>query len=162
MKKLKRVYYSFGFPKGWLNKPQKNDAIVIDDLFEEANKDSTTFNQLFTKVARHREVTVLFLKQNLFHQGGKHRTRNINTHYLVLFKNPRDKTVIHYIARQAYPNNSKFLMNAYHDATDNKPHGYLFLDFTQQCPENLRVRTDIFNKKWGSTVYKQNHEIKHV
>ena len=160
LKKLKQVHFNFAFPKGWMDKPQKHDAIVIDDLFEEANKEATTFNQLFTKVARHREVTVLFLTQNLFHQGGKHRTRNINTHYLVLFKNPRDKTVIDYIARQAYPNNRKFLMNAYHDATDDKPHGYLFLDFTQQCPESLRVKTDIFNKKYGSTIYKQETKKK--
>lgn len=155
LKKLKHVHYNFQFPKGWLNKPQKHDAIVIDDLFEEANKESTTFNQLFTKIARHREVCVLFLTQNLFHQGGKHRTRNINTHYLVLFKNPRDKTVIEFIARQAFPDNRKFLMDAFHDATDNKPHGYLFIDFTQHCPENLRVRADIFNKTFRSFVYKQ-------
>ena len=34
-------------------------------------------------------------------------------------------------------------------------HGYLFLDFTQQCPDDLRVRADIFNAK-GETVYKQS------
>jgi len=156
LKKLRELKLIEGLPKGWINKPKQFDAIVIDDLFEEVNSDAVNFNRLFTKVARHRQVTVLFLTQNLFHAGGKHRTRNINTHYLVIFKNPRDKTVIDYVARQAYPQNRKFLMNVFADATTNVPHGYLFLDFTQNCPEDLRVRTDIFNDKEGLVVYKQS------
>lgn len=154
LKCLKRVKYVKGLPKGWIDRPQKNDVIVIDDLFEEVNQDSVTFNQLFTKVARHRGVTAVFLTQNLFHAGGKHRTRNINTHYLVIFKNPRDRTVIDYLSRQAYPHDRKFLMTVFNDATTNMPHGYLFLDFTQECPEDLRVRTDIFNDE-GALIYKQ-------
>ena len=44
-------------------------------------------------------------------------------------------------------------MDVFHDATDNKPHGYLFLDFTQECPDGQRVRTDILNR-YGPTIYK--------
>ena len=44
-------------------------------------------------------------------------------------------------------------MSSFNDATSNVPHGYLFLDFTQNCPEELRVRTDIFNDEM--TIYKQ-------
>ena len=153
---LKRMHHVFGLPDGWTEKAHEFDVIVIDDLFEEANRDAITFNSLFTKIARHRQVTVLFLTQNLFHQGGQHRTRNLNTHYLVIFKNPRDKTVIDYLSRQAYPNDRKFLIDAFNDATYNKPHGYLFLNFTQECPDKLRVTTDIFNKKRGPTCYKQS------
>ncbi len=157
LRQLKRVRHVYGLPEGWIDMPKKHDVIVIDDLFEEANQDAVTFNQLFTKIARHREVTVLFLTQNLFHQGGKHRTRNLNTHYLVIFKNPRDKTVVDYLARQAYPNDRKFLMEAFNDATKEKPHGYLFLDFTQECPEDIRIRTDIFNPL-GPYFYKQSRK----
>ena len=142
-----------GFQKGWINLPKKHDVVVIDDLFTEATKEND-FTNLFTKVARHREVTVIFITQNLFHQGGQHRTRNLNVHYLVIFKNPRDSTVLDYLARQAYPSNRNFLMDAFKDATNNIPHGYLFLDFTQSCKDELRVRTDIFNPR-GMCVYKQ-------
>ena len=82
IKRLRRVHYVLGFPQGWLNRPQQRDVVVIDDLFEEVNNTAVAINQLFTKIARHRQVTVLFLTQNLFHQGGKHRTRNINTQSL--------------------------------------------------------------------------------
>ena len=141
-----------GFDDNWSKRLKPGDAIVVDDLYQEANKEKD-FNNLFTKISRHCNVTVIFITQNLFHQGGGHRTRNLNVQYLVLFKNPRDKTVIDFLARQAYPNNRKFLMDSFKDATVN-PHGYLFLDFTQQCPDELRVRSDIFNQS-GITVYKQ-------
>ena len=116
---------------------------------------------MFTKVARHRQVTVIFITQNLFQKGGQHRTRNLNVHYLVIFKNPRGNTVIDFLARQAFPSNRNYLIDAFKDATIDKPHGYLFLDFTQSCPDMLRVRTDIFNND-GIIVYKQcNDESPH-
>lgn len=152
--KLKNVKVIKGFDENWSSRLVKGDVIVIDDLYQEANKE-TDFNNLFTKIARHREVTVIFITQNLFHQGGNHRTRNLNVHYLAIFKNPRDQTVVDYLARQAYPNNRNFLIDSFADAT-KIPHGYIFLDFTQDCPDDLRVSTDIFNKN-GITYYKQNN-----
>ena len=150
--KLKNMKVIKGFDDNWSKRLKQGDVIVIDDLFQEANKESE-FTNLFTKIARHRNVTVIFITQNLFHQGGNHRTRNLNVHYLVLFKNPRDQTVVDFIARQAFPNSKGFLQDAFRDATIS-PHGYLFIDFTQQCNDNERVKTDIFNPN-GVTVYKQ-------
>lgn len=150
-KKLKLIH---GFKEGWESMAQRNDALVIDDLFHEANKEKNFIN-IFTKIARHRNVFVVFITQNLFHQGGNHRTRNLNVHYLVLFRNPRDKTVIDYLARQMYPQNRNFLVEAFDDATANKPHAYLFFDFTQQCDDSIRVRTNILDSN-KITVYKQS------
>ena len=156
-KQLENVTILKGFEKGWQNKPKEGDVMVIDDLFSESTKEQN-FNNMFTKVARHRNVTVIFIKQNLFYQGGQHRTRNLNVHYMVIFKNPRDSTVIEFLARQAFPSNRLFLVDAFKDATVDKPHGYLFLDFTQSCPDVLRVRSDIFNRE-GMIVYKQCSDI---
>ena len=103
-KTLKHVKILKGFEEGWQDKPLKGDVVVIDDLFSESTKEQN-FNNMFTKVARHRQVTVIFITQNLFHQGGQHRTRNLNVHYLIIFKNPRDNTVIDYLARQAFLSN---------------------------------------------------------
>ena len=158
LKKLDRLKLVRGLPTGWIDKPKTGDVIVIDDLFEEVNQDAVSCNQLFTKIARQRGVTVLFLTQNLFHAGGKHRTRNLNTHYLVLFKNPRDRTVIGYVARQAFPQSRKFLMNVFNDITRNTSHSYVFFVFTQDCPDDLRVQTDLFNSTHGVLIYKQMHD----
>lgn len=158
LNKLKNLHILKGFELGWQDKPKRGDVCVIDDLFMEANNEHN-FNNMFTKVARHREVTVIFVTQNLFHQGGQHRTRNLNTHYLVIFKNPRDSSVIEHLARQAFPSRPKYLVEAYHDATRDKPHGYIFLDFTQSCPDVLRVRSDILNTTFGIIVYKQSDVV---
>ena len=147
---LKNIQILNGFEDGWIDLPKRGDVLVVDDLFEEANKEKC-FNSLFTKIARHRQITVIFITQNLFHEGGKHRTRNLNVQYLVIFKNPRDQTAIEYIARQAFPHNKQFLIDSYRDAVD-RPHGYLFMDFTQQCLDELRLRTDLFNYN-GISVY---------
>ena len=154
--KNKQIIFKKGFEKEYLKEMQSGDAVVIDDLYAEvATKNAIHFNNLFTKDARHKGITIIFLTQNIFHQGGQHRTRNLNVQYLVIFKNPRDVTVIDYIARQSFSKNINFLRDAFRDATEDKPHGYLFLDFTQNCPEDLRVRTDIFNFEEGPTIYKQ-------
>ena len=109
---IKNVKFIEGFISGWMDLPQKNDVIIIDDLFQESNKEKD-FNNLFTKIARHRQVFVIYVTQNLFHQGGAHRTRNLNVHYLVLFKNPRHQTTIDFVSRQAFPNNRKFLIEVF-------------------------------------------------
>ena len=44
-------------------------------------------------------------------------------------------------------------MDTFHDATHDKAHGYLFIDFTQECPDSHRVRTDILNR-YGPNIYR--------
>ena len=41
-------------PRDWIDIPKKCDAIVVEDLFVAVKKQSLEFNQLFTKIARHR------------------------------------------------------------------------------------------------------------
>lgn len=150
----KKIIFLNKFEEGWQERLQSGDAIIIDDLLEEATKEEN-FNSLFTKTARHKEITVFFLTQNLFHQGGQHRTRNLNVHYVVLFKNPRDSTAIDYLARQATPRKRAFMIDSYSDVTKDKPHSYLFFDYTQSCPDDIRVRTNIFDP-FHVIIYKQN------
>ena len=61
---------------------------------------------------------------------------------MFVFKNPRDALGISTLARQMYPNNTKFLLESFQDATI-KPYGYLLMDLHQLTPENMRVRTNI-------------------
>ena len=60
-----------------------------------------------------------------------------------MFNNPRDLSQFLHLARQMYPNNTKFLTECYFDAVENKKYGYLILDFTQTTKKNFRVTTDI-------------------
>ncbi len=70
------------------------------------------------------------------------RDISLNSNYLVLFRNPRDKLQLSILARQMYPGDTSFFMQSFDDATKN-PHGYLFLDLKQETEERNRVQTGI-------------------
>ena len=125
------------------NDIQANDIVVLDDLFHES-RNSSDVTAMFTKAAHHKPCFIIFIMQNLFPSGKEARTRSLNTHYLVLFKNPRDKSQIEFLARQVVPRNPKALIQVFDSATE-KPHSYLFLDLTQECPEHYRFRSNLFS-----------------
>ena len=62
--------------------PKMNNMIIIDDLMAEAAGDKKIAN-LFTKGSHHRNLSVIFILQNLFYQGKESRTISLNN---VLFK----------------------------------------------------------------------------
>ena len=123
---------------------QPNDIIVLDDLLQES-KGSKDVTAMFTRAAHHKPCFIIFVMQNLFPPGKESRTRSLNTHYYAIFKNPRDKSQVEYLARQILPRNPKALIEIFEDATQ-KPHSYLFLDLTQECPDQYRFRSSLFDK----------------
>ena len=138
--KLPGVEFHEGLPEVKRFDGRRRELLIIDDLMNEADE---TVCKLFTKLSHHRNVSVVFLTQNLFHKSPHVRTMNLNTHYLVLFKNPRDATQVATLARQMYPGKSKFLLEAFEDAT-KEPYGYLLIDLKPETDEKYRIRTNIF------------------
>ena len=128
---------------------QDNTVIIIDDSMTEASENNEV-QSLFTR-GRHLNFSIIYLAQNLFYQGKHSRSISLNTEYLILLKNVRDKSQISHLARQMYPSNSKFLKWAYQDATKNQ-YGYLFLDLKPYTDESLRVRSNILNETY-QTIY---------
>ncbi len=122
--------------------PSENNLIVIDDLMSESG-DNIELANLFTKGSHHMNLSVIFITQNLFHQGKQMRTISLNSQYLVLFRNPRDKSQITHLAKQMYPENPKYLKESYLDAT-SKAFSYLFIDLKPQTDDAYRLRTNIF------------------
>ena len=137
---LEHVHFIEGLPKDNLLDPSNNDLVIIDDLLAETDACVT---KLFTKVSHHRNCSVIFITQNLFDKNKEIRTINLNSHYLVLFKSPRDVMQIQHLARQMYPGQSVFMREAFTDATQ-KPYSYLPVDLKPDTPEELRLRTNIF------------------
>lgn len=118
------------------------NLVCLDDLMESVIASSEMEN-LFVKGMHHRHLSVIFLNQNMYCQGKHSRTISLNSHILVLMKNPRDQSQIQCLARQAFMGKSKFLLEAFKDATC-QPYGYLVLDFSPSGEEAHRVRTRIF------------------
>lgn len=123
-----------------------NDTlIVLDDLMTSAYTKNVC--ELFTKGSHHKNISVILITQNVFHQGKFCRDISLNCKYLVLFKNPRDKSQIFPLARQVFPECPSSLVKVYKEVT-SKPYGYLFMDLTQTTHDIVRFQTDIFNKTY--------------
>lgn len=137
---ITNVQFQEGIPNldQWAN--DRRRLLIIDDLMSETDKRITN---LFTKGSHHKNISVIYIVQNLFGKNKEHRTISLNSHYLVVFKNPRDASQITHLGKQMYPGNLKYAQECFKDAT-SVPHGYLLFDLRQDTPDNLRLRTDIF------------------
>lgn len=151
------IDYREGLPRNEDYSYNNNEPklIIIDDLMRESNN---VISDLFTKGSHHKNLSVMFITQNVFHQGKNQRDISLNTNYLVLFKNPRDRAQIMHLSRQVHPEDCKFLQEAFYDAT-SKPHGYLLLDLKQSTPEEYRFRTNIFPFDEYNYVYVPRRKV---
>ena len=98
--------------------------------------------KIFTKGSHHLNCSVIYVSQNLFNKGKENKNICLNTHYLVLFKNPRDSAQIVHLGRQIFPDVIKYFKESFADAT-SLPYGYLLIDL-RTTPDLLRLRRDIF------------------
>jgi hypothetical protein len=114
---------------------------ILDDLLNEAYFREVC--NLFTKGSHHRNLGVILITQNLFHQGKHCRDISLNAKYLVLLKNVRDKEQFLYLVRQEDPEHPDSLYNSYQNVTQ-RPHSYFILDFAQDTDYLLRYRINVF------------------
>lgn len=116
--------------------------IVFDDLNNQCINNEEVMD-IFTVGSHHRNISAVVLTQNIFSKGKFSREISLNSNYLILFKNPRDQLQLQILSRQMYPGQSKFLQEAFADATQ-VPHGYLLLDLLQETPSSDRIQSGIF------------------
>jgi hypothetical protein len=148
--KDKRVRFHEGLVDASDIKPNTGARLVIiDDMMREADGRVV---DLFSKGSHHRSLSVIFITQNLFHQGKGSRDMSLNSHYVVCFKNPRDRAQISHMSRQVYPQDPKHVQEAFANATQ-EAHGYLLFDFKQSTPDTHRLRTKIFPNDGCTIVY---------
>lgn len=114
-------------------------TVVVDDQGRNIGEDSI---QLFTVASHHYDINLLWLTHTLFGRNPAHRTMSLNSKYLVIFKNPRDKLEVMSLAKQVDPNRASRFVNIFMEAT-RKPHSYLLTDFDQNTPESHRLRSNI-------------------
>ena len=132
--------------------PFKNDGgsmIIFDDSMTSVNSD---FELLFCNLSHHDNCSIIFMTQNLFFKDKSFRTMSLNSHYIVLMKNDRDKQQISILSKQISPSNSKYIVEAYKDATI-KPYDYLLLDFSPETNNIIRLRSKIFPHQFPMVTY---------
>ncbi|CAM1314610.1 Uncharacterised protein g6603 [Pycnogonum litorale] len=128
--------------------PEINDLLILDDVMTENDRKIT---EMFIRGSHHHKIFTILVAQNAFYASTHHRTRMINSNYLILFKNPRDGKQISVISRQIY--NDDFLKDVYDAVTKNRPHSYVLIDLKQRTPDEIRVRTNIFPPEIPHFVY---------
>lgn len=127
--------------------PSIRNIVVLDDLMQELSNDQQ-ITSLFTKGCHHRNLSVIFIIQNIFHRGNELRDMSLNCHYLVWFKSPRDSSEITHLAEQMFPGHTKFMQESFQDAT-KKPYGYLLCNLKPETPNDFCLRINIFPGEMG-------------
>jgi hypothetical protein len=145
VKNIKNIEFVIGLPDTSIFNPLETNLIVLDDLAFQSEQ-SNEIMQIFTVKAHHLNLSTFMLVHNLFGQNKFSRTISLNSNYLVLFKNPRDRTQLEVLGRQIFPKNPKFLMEAFEDATKT-PFSHMLLDLTQKTEDKFRVQSNIFTNR---------------
>ena len=92
-----------------LTREHEQTLLILDDLMSECSKDQRV-SDLFTRGSHHKGISVFYLTQNLFPPGKLSRTISLNSHYFIVFKNPRDSLGIATLAKQMFPGQTQYLM----------------------------------------------------
>ena len=129
---------------------REHGIIVLDDLMGAVMKSSKA-ESLFIMGSHHKNLTVILVSQNLFYQGKAARTISLNMHYMVLYRNLRDKRQIKSLAQQIFPGQVNNFMEVYNDV-HKEPFNYLVLDLHPHTDGEYRLRTHIFNGE-TPTIY---------
>ena len=104
---------------------------------------SQSVADLFTSGSHHRNLTVIYLVQNVYNHGKSQRTISLNSHYSVVFRNSRDASQFCTMAYQICSSDARWLVDAFTNAM-SKPYGYLVLDHHPSTPDDQNVVTNIF------------------
>ena len=121
-----------------ITKTLTDTLLVYDDSCEEIF-DDPEFVKLATS-GRHRKISIIYVKHNLFHQSKNSRTIDLNTTHLVLFKSLRDIQQIEYLGKQL--NALNVIKEAYKLAT-LEPYGHLVIDLDPKTSETLRYSSNL-------------------
>ena len=142
-KSMKNVIFHQGIPDDIEERfnPRVINLLIIDDLMTKCHSDER-MTRLFSVGSSHKNLSIIFIVHNLFHYGREMRSISLNSHYIILFKNPRDNQQVRTLGSQMYPGRSRFFIEAFQDVTA-KPHGYIFIDLKPKTPDIIRVRGGI-------------------
>lgn len=136
-------------------RPYKNgngSLIILDDIMSDISLD---FVKIFCNLSHHEKASIIFMTQNLFYNNKIYRTLSLNTHYIILMKNDRDRQQISFLGRQVCPSNPSYIVQSYSEAT-KRPYEYLILDFRVDTPSTIKLRSHIFPHQFPVRVYVEN------
>lgn len=111
---------------------------IFDDLQDEVASDRTIAD-LFTRGSHLRNLSVIYITQNIFFQGKVARNIKVNGNYYIIFRNPADtRQISDFVSRFTNgPDHRDFVLRSFEEAIC-EPHGHLIFDFTQNSDNTIR------------------------
>ena len=123
--------------------PNIHLLINLDDIMHLA-ANSQVVELIFTRISHHRCCSCFYLQQNAFIKGKNQMTIAMNTKYIEVFRSPRSLMQLQYLNSQIFPNDKNILAKSYKDIMSTHNFGYLVIDLTAHCIDELRIRSQIF------------------
>ena len=111
--------------------------LIFDDSCE-VICNSKAFVDIAT-TGRHRGLSIIYIKHNLFHQSKLGRDVELQNTHIVLFKPPRDVMQVTNLSTQLGLGSE--LVDWYRDAT-SVPFGHLLIDLSPRTDDRLRYCTN--------------------
>lgn len=136
-----KIHFIMGLPKLTMFSENVCNLLILDDLMTDSGNDEA-IKAIFTVDSNHLNICVFLLSQNLFCTEKYFRLISLNTNYMFIFNNPRDRSQFTHISRQIEPGNTQYLNECYLDAVESREYGYLFLDFHQTTNKIFRVQAN--------------------
>lgn len=132
------------------HEPTVGSIFVVDDFQNSVNLDTI---DIFTTINHHYRAITIILCQSLFPVDNRFfRTISMNCPYILLKSCSRDLSFISPLAKQLYPGQNQFLVQAFEAATE-EPYGQLLIDAHSMTPKHLKVRSHIFPHQQPTRVY---------
>ena len=125
--------------------------IIFDDLIN--SKSLPEIAKLFTVDGRHMHMSMAFLTQRMFVNNEHFRQISQNCDYFCVFKNPRNASEIRNLAQQLTPGNMDLIY--IYKLASRDPFSYLFINLTQECLDEVKYLSHLFNDNYSIKTYVQ-------
>lgn len=125
----------------WAMQEPGHKLLILDDLMQKASK-SEDIVDVFCQYSHHLNFSCWLISQNVFNATKQFRTISLNTHYFALFKCQRDLQQIFALARQLFPGKTKFFMESYRKATEEK-YNPLIIDLSPHSNPLYKIRMHV-------------------
>ena len=111
--------------------------LMFEDSFERIWSSNAVVD--FATAGRHRGLSTIYLKNNLFDQSKRGRDVKLQNKHIVLFQSPRDVMQVSTLREQLRLRSE--LVDCYRDAT-SVPYGQLLIDLSPRTDDPLRYFTN--------------------
>ena len=140
---IPEIVFHHGLPD---NLSQLRDTMIfLDDLMLELDSAAVEITEMYTIHRHHSSCSICICLHNIFEKSKCLRTISLNSEYIIMFRNLRDRTQIRSLALQSWPNTPRFLTTSFEDICSKGPYSYAIIDYSNWATPETRVRTGIFS-----------------